>query len=311
MHRTALLMPLLLLFSSGAPGRAQATLPGKGPYFGQELPQERPVLFAPGWVSVDGRVEERVALSPDGKECFFNVTTLAYKGFALHHTRQNARGEWTAPTVAAFATGTYDYGSPAFSPDGRKLYFVSNRPYPGQVAPVCRSIWYTSREADGWSEPRFLSKVFALPEDLSYVSVTASGTIYFIGYNRSADGHTIRTLYRSKTTDGEYRSPENLNAALHSEGAELHDPFIAADESLLLFNRNEVKSVCFRRADGSWTEPVAIEDRLAAVSGKKWAMSLSPDMRYLFFSNWPPSPDPRTHVYWISAGFLQALRPRN
>jgi hypothetical protein len=276
-------------------------------YFGQIPPGETPEVFAPGVVSINGRIAERISFSPDGKECFFSVTSPDYSTpFKIYHSTRGANGTWSSPTISDFS-GSFWNGDSAFSPDGKQLYFVSNRPYPGQMKSL-RSIWYIEKRGDAWSPPQFLGSAFVQPYDMSYVSVSANGNIYFIGYERDESGKTIsRTILRSRYVNGEYQQPESLNAKLHSEKAVLYDPYIAPDESFLLFNRNVNKCISLHKNDDSWTESIAIEDRLSSIPGLKWAMSLSPDMKFLFFTNLPGPTSVKGYIYWIKADFIAAL----
>src|SRR5512145_203655 len=65
-------------------------------YLGQTPPGSTPEIFAPDIVSVTGRYEYGVALSPDGDEIFF---TAEDPGHGLMITRR-VDGEWTTPKVA-------------------------------------------------------------------------------------------------------------------------------------------------------------------------------------------------------------------
>jgi hypothetical protein len=276
-------------------------------YLGQIPPGVTPEVFAPGVVSIDGRTAERISFSPDGKESFFSVTSPDYSApFKIYHSTRGTDGTWSSPTLADFS-GSYWDGASAFSPDGKRLFFVSNRPYPGQMKNF-RSLWYIEKRGDAWSQPQFLSRAFVQPYDMSYVSASANGNIYFIGYERDISGKTIsRTIYKSRYVNGEYQQPESLNAQLHGDKAGFSDPYIAPDESFLLFNRNVNKCISFHRNDDSWTEPIAIEDRLSSIPGLKWAMSLSPDMKFLFFTNLPGPTSVKGYIYWIKADFIAAL----
>jgi len=43
---------------------------------------------------------------------------------------------------------------PAFSPDGKKLFFVSSRPLTGEGPDKDFNIWFIERTAEGWSKPK-------------------------------------------------------------------------------------------------------------------------------------------------------------
>src|SRR5664279_3235200 len=82
-------------------------------------------LFGPGIVS-DGFSNRDMAISPDGNDLYYTLQ-WSYGLFSviLHSTKIN--GEWTRPETASFS-GRFNDLEPAYSPDGQKLFFTSNRP---------------------------------------------------------------------------------------------------------------------------------------------------------------------------------------
>ncbi|HSG28209.1 MAG TPA: hypothetical protein VLA34_06995, partial [Candidatus Krumholzibacterium sp.] len=59
--------------------------------------------------------------------------------------------------------------------------------------------------------------------------------------------------------------------------------------------------ISYRMADGSWTDPVNLGDRINTGEFEYYPR-LSPDGRYLFFIR-------SMNVYWVSTGFIDRLRP--
>ena len=63
-------------------------------------------------------------------------------------------GAWTTPEIASFS-GRFNDIDPAISPDGRRLFFASNRPTDGGTAPKKDfDLWVVEKTASGWSEPK-------------------------------------------------------------------------------------------------------------------------------------------------------------
>src|SRR4030042_4484543 len=63
-------------------------------------------------------------------------------------------GRWTPPAWASFSGPDVDDDVPFFSPDGRRIYFISRRPLPGTTEGGGEKIWFADRTPGGWSEPQ-------------------------------------------------------------------------------------------------------------------------------------------------------------
>jgi WD40-like Beta Propeller Repeat len=99
------------------------------------------------------------------------------------------------------------------------------------------------------------------------------------------------------------------------------DMALAPDESYLVMTptrpggpgRGDVH-VSFRRADGSWTDLVRLDDTINTPD-HEWCPMLTGDGKYLFFSRLagtagPPwAPGTIADVYWVDARILDQYRP--
>src|SRR3954454_89185 len=84
-----------------------------------------PSLFSPGIVSTPDSGEAFGTLTPDGREFYFT----RHHNFARHHimVTRLVQGQWTRPELVPIS-GVYNDREPRLSPDGKRLYFSSNRP---------------------------------------------------------------------------------------------------------------------------------------------------------------------------------------
>jgi Tol biopolymer transport system component len=302
-----------------------------GDYLGQERPGTEPRLFSPGFVST-GASEYSAAFSPDGKEFYFAISGVPYN--VIVFTRRTDDG-WSPPNVVSFS-GKYDDYDLNFSPDGRKLFFTSRRPRNGRGEPrPDNDLWVTTRNDDGWSEPENLGSPVNTEGRENYPSVTADGTLYFHRYEK--DGKKDCDVFRSKLVNGRYAEPERLPETVNS-GHDEWDPFIAPDESFLVFasvGRTGGRGgadlyVSFHEEDDSWTPAVHLGD-LVNSEAHEFTPSVSPDRKYLFFmstrrtsEHFSSSPmgleekldilngpgNGRGDIYWVDIEVLEALRPR-
>jgi hypothetical protein len=139
-------------------------------------------------------------------------------------------GKWSNPEVASFA-GRYGDLEPAFSPDGQKLYFSSNRPLNGTTAKDF-DIWVTEKRGNQWQEPRNLGLPINTPMDEYYPSITRSGNLYFTAAYKNAIGK--EDIYVSKWENGKYSEPLPMDTAINSKTYEFN-AYVSPEEDLILF----------------------------------------------------------------------------
>ena len=249
-----------------------------------------PELYGAGLFST-GAWDFFLAWSPDGRRVLFCRADTTFSTFEILETRRDDRGRWAPPRRPAFA----EVGSnadPHVAPDGRTVYFISNRPLPGEER-LRRTydIWVARLGPDGeWGTAEHL------PGPVNVVGVTewspavaANGNLYF-GTVR-AGGHGSTDLWLSRWRDGAYAAPENLGDSINSEGAEI-EPWVAPDERYLIFSAAGRPDsiggydlyVSERGATSTWGHA-----RLVGAGVNSTALdfnpSVSPDGRWLYFSS--------------------------
>jgi hypothetical protein len=189
-----------------------------------------PKLFAKGVISTEDD-EFGETFTPDGKTCFFSKkspSTLSSNVFVIcYSTFKN--GKWNEPAIAPFS-GKYKDFNPCVSPDGSKIFFISNRT--DSIKKTSDTdIWMVERLGDGWTSPVNIGAPVNSPGYELGCSVAKNGNLYF-----SSTGNTGNLdLYCSKFVNGKYQKPDSLGGAINSVYGE-SDPFIAPDESYILFS---------------------------------------------------------------------------
>ncbi len=318
----------LRLFSFGEQSQPALT----GPYLGQIGPGRTPEIFAPGILSL-GFHEHNIAISPGGKEIFFVAASSDFSRYLIMTTRLK-NGSWTVPEVAPFSGGRND-GAPAFSADGKRLYFSSRRPRPaGGTSADDFDIWYVDRRGDSWTDPENLGGPVNTGQNEANPSVMPDGTIYFQRIEKL--GTLGWDLYMSSPRNGAYSDPVKLPAPVNTEANEA-GPFIAADGSYLLFQSNRAGGcgvmdiyVTYRTKSGGWGEPVNLGEKINSPFSD-WGPVVSPDGKYLFFGSFrnvqpivPESPDYLEYlksrlgiplpgkgtIYWVEAKVIDTLKPK-
>jgi L-ascorbate metabolism protein UlaG (beta-lactamase superfamily) len=280
-----------------------------GDYFGQTPPGATPQLFAPGIVSTDANEHSAPSFSPDGNEVFRWANRWPDEGPPMSMTMRREDGRWSAPRVSPFNV------MPAFSPDGRRVYFSAPRPglEAAKNSQEKFDIWVAEKQGVGWSEPKCLNLVARYPELRSVYMprIAHNGTVYFIGY--APDTHANHGIYRAELINGEYAKPELLPRSINLPPFLNWAPFIAPDESYLLFSSNRRDPdhddgdlyISHRQSDGGWTDPVSLGEPVNSPMQEVFP-GLSPDGKYLFFCRYTPGR--KNDVYWVDAAIIPARR---
>ena len=279
-----MLIPLLaVLFSRCV---APADIPGlKGRYLGQKPPGRSPEVFAPGIVS-QGFHEHNLTISPSGDEMLYVTSSRDHRYYAIIRVKSDG-GIWADPEIAPFS-GAYSDMGPRYSPDGRKIFFCSNRPLPGATVENGNyDIWIVERDGGTWTEPTPLGPPVNTDKNEAFPSLAADGTLYYQTWGGKGGESDI---YCSRNIDGIYQQPEKIESGVSTEFYE-GGPFIAPDESYLLFQAIRPDSshgntniyITFKLESGAWSPPQNIGDEVNA-SGYPISPMVSPDGKYLFFA---------------------------
>lgn len=143
-----------------------------------------PQLFSGSVFQVDVN-EGTPAFSKDGKAMVFaRGNNGKRKGGAdvdLYMSRQDQNGNWNAPFRLPISDSLAWDGAPAFSADGKTLYFASNRA--GSVGGI--DLYRANVDASGrFSRPVNMGRDINTPGDEIFPFVAADGKLYF-----SSDGH--------------------------------------------------------------------------------------------------------------------------
>ena len=262
-------------------------------YFGQTPPGRQFVRFARTTVPED--MYHSVTVSPDGQEIYWGALYGSTGGTRLMVTRIS-NGRWTTPQPVSFAgvpAGQAWDDAPVVSPDNRKLFFNSLRPV-GSSTQTRWRFWYAERTATGWGEARPLPDVINSTGGIHWqVSVSDSGAVYFGVISGANMG-----IYCSRVVDGAYTTPAPLDV-VNSFG-DVICPFIAPDESYILFNRVENGMsvgyyISFKGTDGEWSSPARL---VAFPSPNRESSFVTRDGKYVFCKS-----------YWASAEIIEELRP--
>jgi Tol biopolymer transport system component len=268
-ERQAWIAALIILVAAKGLARQTEKASLSGPYLGQKPPGLTPEVFAPGIVSKEGD-QARLFIGPDGSEIiYWERDPVGGKMRILSILRKG--GLWSAPKALPFSE-EYANNEPCLSPDGKKLFFVSNRPRSGQgEAEKLPDIWVVEKTHGTWGEPRNIGDPVNRLDIAVQPFLAVDGKLYFGGQ-----------------VSGPCVSPDNQVLIVHArkDGGYGEWDLYAS----------------FKDADGAWGPLVnlgnAVNTKAAEAGG-----SFSPDGKYLFFSR-------AGDIYWVSAKVLEGLKPQ-
>ena len=237
------------------------------PYLGQDLPGMQPVRFAPGIFTEE--LHAPPIFSPGGDEVYWSLMDLQ-PGDILF--MKLVDGIWSDPAVAPFSSSEGS-DSPFISSDGTKLVFLSK-----QNATNGENIWVVEKNNGEWGTPSMLGNEVNQFEPHWQASIADNQNLYFGG---GAD------IYFSEYVNGNYTTAQNLGPAINTDDGLETTPFIASDESYLIFARVHGSSpysnlfISSKNYDGSWSEAVQMSG-LSSIYHELYP-NVSPDGRFMMF----------------------------
>jgi hypothetical protein len=294
-------------FPSLTPGSGEQSI-AAGLFFGQAPPGLEPVKFWPEILTSEKHPHGQLAFSPDGKSVYWSamlkdgpeqtIFFSTFDGKILSH-----------PEVAPFAAASGN-GGPAFSADGKRLFFSAELAPEGDSSTRPNAICYVERIGSGWTKPVPIASTIDALMTKGQGSVARNGNIYF-----SARVLTERTpgIYLCRYSDGKYLPPERIAGPLASAGL-LLDPWIDPEERFMLFSCSPAEGppmptdigLSCRQADGTWSKPVRLGGAVNTPAFERFP-SLSPDGKYFFFirSLSQSFVSDQAHFYWVDAKILE------
>lgn len=228
-------------------------------------------LWQPGCISSAAQ-ETSVALHPHGHRAWFMRGDFSSTRGTVLEARLDSQDPQRCDLRIAGFSGRWRDSEPHLSADGRRLYFVSNRPLRAGGPPVVAEwngrrfpgaqLWFVALDAHG--EPTGpAQRVGGAANQVPMVynpSTTANGDLYFSSHRPdSGPGYQIyRALWNAK--DGAHGEIERLDLGPIERNR--MDPAISPDGRLLVYAGDEGDSqgaadlyAVWRTADGGWSAP--------------------------------------------------------
>lgn len=247
-----------------------------------------PQLVDPGQLSSPMH-ESGGSFTSDGRQVVFALRAGPYYRSTIVIGTRKGR-TWTFK--AAPFSGGLDYDTdPFILPNGRAIYFSSNRNPVGGVAKADFDIWRAFRTPTGWTEPQLVQAVNSPANETSPV-VSETGVLYFSS-RRTGRGD----IYIAEPTDDGFASASPIGDAVNSPTPETS---VAIDprEQTLVFSASSradellVEGTPYGRGDlyvshkgpSGWS-PAKRLDRPVNTEAAETNPAFSPDGRWLYFTS--------------------------
>jgi outer membrane protein OmpA-like peptidoglycan-associated protein len=162
------------------------------------------------------------SLSADGKYLFFTACGRpgGMGSCDIYFSRKQGNG-WSEPMNLGFPVNTSSWESqPSISPDGKTLYFTSNREDEGYLGRM--DLWVTTYIANGqWSKPVNLGPAINTPgREMSPFIHPDNKTLFFASDNHPGMGG-MDLFYTVKDESGKWQTPINLGYPINTFSDEI------------------------------------------------------------------------------------------
>lgn len=233
-------------------------------YLGKPFPGNIPVVFLDG-------ITERIAISSDGKDIFFNSSN----GLSYYHYSNNT---WDSPK--ALFNG---FGNASLSVDDSILYMQNSQP----------TSYFSLKNKTDWSTPVLLWNNSITKH---HIQVTNSGTFYVNTLTTHISSHGDIAKVETNGSDITFQNlPSPINTKLNGQ-----DFYISKDESYIILveiiNGSGDLYISYKKTDTTWTNPKNLGSHINS-SDWEYGPYVSPDNKYLFFSR-----STAFATYWVKLG---------
>ena len=267
--------------------------------------------FAPGIASTDDHEHSRMEFSRDGREMYWAVVKgEEQKIWVTRHGRDG----WSKP--APLPLPFSETRAPVFGADGKRFYFFTDDPSAdAKEMPPKYQLWVKSALDTGWKNIKPVGNIIPqMPNKMTMsFCFTANGNLYFDLGGPGENGRWSWQIFFSACKNGSYGQPQMLSDKIN-EGTINQYPFVAADESYLIFSSNRQGNlgdgdlyVSFKDKKGKWLQPENMGDRINT-PGQERSPSVTPDGKYLFFTR--HNRETLQDFYWIDAKIIAAMREK-
>lgn len=239
-------------------------------------------LIGADWLS-GARNDYNLSTDAGQRILVFARSAANFKDSRVWFTRRGSHG-WGEAAEATFSDPRYRDSDPWLTPDGRTMYFVSNRPVSGETPNTSLDVWRVALNDSGFGVPEHLNALASEGEDLG--PELHDGWLFF---NSSRKGGPAKmSIYRARVKGHGFDAPQALTAPFN-DGAVQGDFTLSRDGRLAMFwsQRGDSRDVDLfatcRMRDG-WSTAIRLPPPINA-PGMDFTPSLTADGKELRFAS--------------------------
>jgi len=265
---------LLLIISCSTNEQEEST---SSVYLGEKPPKDIPVVFGQDIISVKGRFDMGITISPDGQNIVFGVADPSTPDATNLYLLRAENGTWTQPEKS-FLPENVNTFFPMFGPNGGKFYFAKSE---GQDA---TNLWMADFKNGKVSNLSPLDTVINSNTREAGHSITRNGMLYFTS-NRDESFPCCGDIYRSVPGSHEIEKLQPLNSDADEESL-----YLSPEEDFIVIQawKQEHESkhdlyIAYRQKNGAWTSPERLNELINTTEIEQRPF-VSADKKFLFFS---------------------------
>lgn len=268
------------------------TVTEQNEYLTDSYPEDYSLVYFQNLIPQNKLIHSGV-FSPDLMGYYFTVSDKSISSFDVLYVKKED-DKWSTTEEVFFNSKYFEHGT-SFSPDGKIIYFSSTRPVTEDEVANTWPLWKSKKNDDEWSEPEYIDIQNLKDKLVSHPSVSDEETLYFHSANPD---YSDMFIYKAELTDSGYSNAEKLPPEINFFNRQ-NTPFIARDESYLLFESDSRLSISFQESKANWIEAKPLSDSINKhCHGNPY---VTRDQKYLFYvAGSEPKPDDNWAVFWIS-----------
>ncbi len=271
-------------------------------YLGQQKPNNNPEIFGPDLVSLDGRFELGLTISPDGKTMAFGVADELDKEKTCIYFMNFADGKWSEPDKTLLPENSNTY-FPMFGPTNNEFYYAKS------TDSQDTDLWKGIYKDKIFTKNQPLDSIFNSPSREAGHGKSFNGTIYFTSNRDDENSCCGDIFYSIPNREGIYQFANKIDEV--NSNADEESLYLSPNEDYMIIQAwlSDYQSkhdlyITYKTKNSRWSSPQRLNERINTPEIEQRPF-VSPDSDYLFFSRMKITRENEkeiydSDIYWVS-----------